>query len=266
MKTILLTFDVEEFDYPGEKGIGISDNEMYKISYKGLVNILRLLGKHKLKATFFVTASFAKRYPKLIKNMARKHEIASHGYIHKHEYNNMSEKEAGLYLKKSKEILEKITKKKIYGFRAPRFSRPDIFAIKESKFKYDSSINPTYIPGKYNNFFSKRKLHKENGLVIIPASVTPLIRLPLFWIAFRNLGLGYGKLCTKLCFLMDDYVNLLFHPWEFVDVSKLKKLGLAVRGTGNRLVSILDDYIIWAKRNKYKFNTINNHLINKGFY
>jgi len=259
MKNILLTFDVEEFDYPREVGLGISDKEMHSISYKGTKEILKLLNKYKITATFFITANFAQKYPKMIRDISKKHEVASHGYLHSHDYKTMNKNKAVFYIRKSKEALEKITGKRVYGFRAPKFQAPKYSAL-EGIFEYDSSINPTYIPGRYNNFFKRRIIHKRGDLIIVPASVTPVIRLPLFWIAFRNFGLGYGKFCTRACFLSGDYVNLLFHPWEFTDVSRFRKLGLAVKGTGNRLISMLDEYITWAKKNKYKFDTIHNYL------
>ncbi len=39
-------------------------------------SILELLNKHGISATFFTTANFAKNYPKLVKDISKKHEIA----------------------------------------------------------------------------------------------------------------------------------------------------------------------------------------------
>ena len=91
MKSIFLTFDVEEFDYPNFMGIKISEREKYGISYGGVKEVLKLLNKHKVVAIFFVTAKFALKYPKLIKEIAKKHEVASHGYSHEHNYNKVRE-------------------------------------------------------------------------------------------------------------------------------------------------------------------------------
>jgi len=59
MKYILLSFDLEEFDLPREFNIEINDEEMYKISYEGCNNLLKILN---VKSTFFVTANFARKY------------------------------------------------------------------------------------------------------------------------------------------------------------------------------------------------------------
>ena len=263
MKSIILTFDIEEFDYPRNVGIKISEKEKYEISYKGVKEILRLLDKHGITATFFVTANFALKYPKLIKEISKKHEVASHGYNHEWNYNEISEDFALNDIKKARIVLEKIIGKKVYGFRAPKFMRPKVEIIKKAGFKYDSSINPIYLPGHYNNFFKSRKMYSEDGLKVIPVSATPLIRLPLFWIAARNFGLAYMKLCSRLCLINNNQVNLLFHSWEFVDIDRKRfsKLGkLSIRNTGKPLINLLDSYIKWGKKLNLKFLSMSEYL------
>jgi len=41
MKSILLTFDLEEFDLPLEFNQDIDEDEMYEISGRGLFNVLK---------------------------------------------------------------------------------------------------------------------------------------------------------------------------------------------------------------------------------
>ena len=69
------------------------------------------------------------------------------------------------------------------------------------------------------------------GLVIIIGAIIFL------W--FRNIGLGYAKICTRLSLIGSDYVNIYFHPWEFVNLEKLKYSDrlpkLIIRNTGEIL-------------------------------
>jgi hypothetical protein len=51
---ILLSFDIEEFDMPLEYEGTISLEEQLSVSRKGLQNILRILKKYQIKATFFL--------------------------------------------------------------------------------------------------------------------------------------------------------------------------------------------------------------------
>jgi len=151
-KVVLLSFDVEEFDLPIEFNINFPKEDQFDFSFEGLKKILEILDKHDVSTTFFVTAIFASKYSSIIREISRKHEIASHGLNHQiREYTKREVKE-------SKEIIEKKIKKKINGFRAPRFHKIDFNSIYKLGFKYDSSICPTYLPKRYNNYFEKRKV------------------------------------------------------------------------------------------------------------
>lgn len=255
MKTILLTFDLEEFDLPREFNQQISEDEMYDTSKKGLSSLLGLLFKYNIHSTFFTTANFAKRYPKLIKNLSKEHEIASHGDSHSDNYCKDINK-----IKIAKQELEKITNSKIKGFRAPRFEIKDISKLTDFGFNYDSSIHPTFIPGKYNNFFKKRKIHKIGNITEIPPSTISLIRLPIFWLAFKNFGINYAKLVTKINFLSSDYTMLVFHPWEFTNLSEFKIPNYINKKSGEKLIKMLENYIKFCKKNNYSFKTVSDYL------
>ncbi len=58
--------------------------------------------------------------------------------------------------------------------------------IEAAGYTYNSSMNPTYLPGRYNNFFQPRTPYYSNQLLNIPVSVTPLLRFPLFWLSFKT--------------------------------------------------------------------------------
>ena len=252
MKNILLSFDLEEFDLPREYNVTIEENEMFRISYDGCERILNILNKYKIKGTFFVSANFAKKYPNLVKKISKKHEIGLHCYEHKDK--NFER------LEEAKKIIENIINKKIMGFRAPRYQTPDYEQLKELGLKYDSSSHPTYIPGRYNNFLKSRKISTKEGVKIIPVSVSPLFRLPLFWIIFRNMPLFYSKLITKSCLVKDDYVCLVFHPWEFINIKNYKIPFLVKRNTGEKIELKLEKYIVWCLENKFIFIGIEDYL------
>ena len=109
--------------------------------------ILNILDDYQIKATFFCLGWIAKRYPSLIKNIAQRgHEVASHGYAHKPIY-KQSPKEFREDIKRTKNILEDITGKPVFGYRAPTYSitQKTLWALEilaEEGYKYDSSIFP----------------------------------------------------------------------------------------------------------------------------
>ena len=249
-KQILLSFDVEEFDTPLEYGKNIPLDEQFRYSHEGLLEIIKLLNMHDIKATFFTTANFALRYPKLIKEISDTHEIASHGFYH----SNYREEDLAL----SKQVLEDITGKKIYGYRMARMMPIDNKAIREAGYHYNASLHPTFIPGRYNNFNKPRVPFIADSLLQIPASVTPVFRFPVFWLSFKNFPLAIIKTATRRIINKDGFANFYFHPWEFTPINNKKELGLPFyisKLSGNRMLRKLDCFIKWAKLLKMEFCT-----------
>lgn len=262
MKYLMLTFDTEEFDLPFEFGLDQSNTEKFSLAKESTQHVLKILDKHNVTATFFVTANFANKFPKFTKQISLKHEIAIHGYMHSDDYRKMPLDSSLKLIKKAREEVSKIIGKDIVGFRAPRFQTPGKKVIYKSGYRYDSSLHPTYVPGRYNNFFKQRKIFKSNGLFEVPISVAPITRLPFSWIWFRNLPLFYTKLNSLLCLLFDKYLHLYFHPWEFVSLSHYnKKLPTSIiRNTGKIMTQKLEKYIVWAKNRGCKSITIKDFL------
>ena len=108
--------------------------------------ILDLFEKYNVKATFFVLGYIAEKFPELIKKISNLgHEISSHTYSHM-DLRKVSRAEFEEDFFKSINILEKITNKKVEGFRAPFFSINKnnywVFEILNKNLTYDSSIFP----------------------------------------------------------------------------------------------------------------------------
>ncbi len=249
---IYLSFDIEEFDMPMEYGKSISFNEQMSISINGSHTILDLLDKHNIKATFFSTATFAIHAPEVMKRIVNgNHEIASHTYFH-------SNFEVS-HLKLSKEKLEELTGQKVIGFRMPRMQPVDEKEIFKAGYSYNSSINPTYLPGRYNNLSVSRTYFQQDGVLQIPASVTPLVRFPLFWLSFHNLPLGLYQFLCKWTLKKDKYLNIYFHPWEFTNLKQPEKFnfpGYVSKNSGEAMINRMDKFITWGKKNKYAFGLL----------
>ncbi len=260
----MITFDVEPFVYAFENKWNVNEKDMYNAGSDGLKIIIEFLEKLKVKSTFFVVSEFAKRYPKLIRKLVNDgHEVASHGFHHSHKYTDMKKENSLKFLKNGKKILEKITRKKIIGFRAPQMKCPDYSILKDCDFVYDSSLHPTYVPGHYNNFFSNRKIFKKNGIFIVPISVLPIIRAPFSWVWFRNMPIIYSRFCTFSCLIDPGFVNIYFHPWEFIDILNYNLTKTPpkyyIKDFEKKILKKLTLYINHYKQ-KADFITIRNHL------
>lgn len=171
----LLTFDVEEWfqaNYPEvEVSKKFEHDERLELNVEKLLDLCE---KHKARATFFILAQTAEKYPGvLLRIKERGHEIASHGYRHALVYRQAAG-EFAADLRKSLGILEGMTKEKIIGYRAPSwsvFSSLDWFyeILEKNGLVYDSSLFPakTFLFGDKR---ARRFPHRINGITEFPAS------------------------------------------------------------------------------------------------
>jgi peptidoglycan/xylan/chitin deacetylase (PgdA/CDA1 family) len=255
---ILLSFDIEEFDMPLEYGKEINFQDQIDISISGTNHILDILDKHRVKATFFSTVVFAQNAPDIIKRIIKSgHELASHGYFH-----SAFEPE---HLASSRNELQEISSQKITGFRMPRMKPVDENEVKKAGYLYNSSINPTWLPGRYNNLNRPRTKFKEAGVWQIPASVTPIMRFPLFWLSFHNLPLTIYTWLAQKTYKKDGYLNIYFHPWEFTSLEDKNRFGFpryVSKNSGKKMIERMDQFIGALKLKNYSFSTISEFIQN----
>lgn len=258
-KIALLSFDVEEFDMPFEFGGNPSIDQQINTSNQGLLKILPLLDRFQAKSTFYTTGVYASAMPNQILEMSQKHEIASHNHFHS------SHKNEDLY--NSKKILETITKQQVTGFRMPRMAPVDNQELIKAGYKYNASVNPCWLPGRYDMRHISRNPFKEDGLLQFPASVSPRFRLPLFWIAFHNFPLWFFFYLCKRVVKKDGYLHLYFHPWEFTDYTNsadgAKYPFYLHKNNGERMLNRFTKLIEFLTKEGFEFQTSGTFLSDK---
>jgi peptidoglycan-N-acetylglucosamine deacetylase len=150
-----LTVDVEEwFHVCGVDGELAPDrwNELPGRVVDNTRDLLDLLGRCGIRATFFVLGWVAARYPRLVEAIAQAgHEIGSHGYWHRRVYELSVGSFAG-ELDRGREALAAAGAHAVIGFRAPEWSINDrsLWALEvlvRKGFRYDSSMAPLRIVG-----------------------------------------------------------------------------------------------------------------------
>ena len=248
-RTVLLSFDVEEFDLPKEHGGEISLSDGVKVSLGGLKRILKVLKKTGAKATFFCTGNFAEREPEILKEILKDgHEIACHGVDHF--------RPAETDVERSKKIVEKMVGCKVVGYRQPRMQKIDYEELKRCGYEYDSSVNPALMPGRYNNLKMPRMPFVKNGVLEIPTSVASFLRVPLFWLALHLFPMwSYKRLC-KMSISSTGYFATYFHPWEFADLGGFKVVpGYIKHNSGAKLAKRLEELIVGLKKYGCEFET-----------
>lgn len=244
---LLLSFDAEEFDIPLEYGHALPETEQFRIGADGFERTLALLSDLQLQATFFTTAALALRRPDLVRRAAAAgHEIASHAYFHS--------RFEPAHIAASREILQQISGTPVVGFRMPRMAPVEPALLRKAGYLYDSSINPIWLPGRYNKFFAPRRVTRVDGLVRMPLSAVPLVRWPLFWLAFKNQPQWLTRLTTSAVLRADGYAALYFHPWELMDNSGFGLPRVIAKTSGQRMYESLREHLLWL-RGRCRFMT-----------
>lgn len=259
MKIALLSFDVEEFDMPFEYGGNPTMEEQIATSNEGLTKLLPLLKQFNAKSTFYCTGVYATAQPEQIKEVSEFHEIASHNHYH-----SAHKKED---LTTAKKILETITNKEVIGFRMPRMAPVSDQDLLDAGYQYNASVNPCWLPGRYDYRHISRTYFVENNLMQFPAAVSPKYRIPLFWIAFHNFPLPFFFYLCKRVIEKDGYLHLYFHPWEFTDYTKSKNGAkypfYLHRNNGDKMLKRFEKLLQYLKKEGYEFQTTGTFLKDK---
>ena len=97
----------------------------------------------------------------------------------------------------------------------------------------------------------------------IPASVTPLIRFPLFWLSLHNLPEGLYHAMVRRVLRKDGYFVTYFHPWEFYELKEHPefKMPFIIRNhSGRQMCERLDRLVKMLKGEGHEFITYNEFV------
>ena len=248
---VLLSFDTEEFDVPREHGVEFSLEDGMAVSDYGTNVILDTLKANRVKATFFCTSNFATNAPSTMQRIKDEgHEIACHGCDH------WEPKPSDV--RQSKQIIEEQMGVKCEGYRQPRMFPVSDEEIEACGYTYNSSLNPAFIPGRYMHLTTPRTYFMKGNVLQIPASVSPIFRIPLFWLALHNFPEALYHFLVKRVLKHDGYFNTYFHPWEFYELKEhpeFKMPFIIKNHCGKQLQQRLDRLIKMLKEQGEGFGT-----------
>ena len=159
-------------------------------------------------------------------------------------------------------------KGKVAGFRAPMCSINSTIldCLETSGYTYDSSIHPTYVPGRYNNIGflvhpyhpSKERIDKigTRSIVEIPISVTPILHLPIGWMWIRNIGAWYTIIAAERILRRTLPVVLYFHPWDVITPPKVEGVPWYIYRGCDKMLSKLERFIEHFKHKGLPFHSL----------
>ena len=230
----ILTFNPEDW-YNGNVSPKDSDWERFEYRVDKIMQpVLDVLDQKKVKATFFCMGWLAEKHPEMVKEIAiHGHQIGCNSYMHA-EPNTLSREEFYQDVKRSKEVLEKVSGKLVEAYRAPNFAIDGIEdwyfdVLNELGIKYDCSTfgaKPTLKKG-----IKEFPVNKYKGK--IPYS-----------------GGGYFRLMPysliKYWMNNSDYVMTYFHPRDF-DKEQPRWEGLSTKDKYLNYVGLNGAYDKWLK-------------------
>ncbi|NLL14086.1 MAG: DUF3473 domain-containing protein [Fibrobacter sp.] len=258
----ILTFDIEEWfhllDIEPINKIEHWNNYEIRI-HRNTERILHLLKESNQKATFFCLGWIAEKYPQIIADISSQgYEIGSHTSYHQLAY-RLTPNQFRDDLRRSIDVLESITGKKVRSFRVPGFSitRKNLWAfeiIAQCGIQFDSSVFPaTRAHGGFKEFDGNRPC-------IINTSFGDIKEFPINTIRFLGKrvvfsGGGYFRLFPYYLIhwfiSRSEYVMSYFHPRDFdpdqpllqgLPVSRRFKSYTGLKSALTKLKKILDNF------------------------
>jgi polysaccharide deacetylase family protein (PEP-CTERM system associated) len=196
---------------------------------KNLEKMFSILESTKTSPSFFVLASTAEKYPNIVKRIAQKYDIGTHSYSHT-LVSKQSVKEFSEDLKKSIDVIEQLTGKKVNKYRSPGFSlsRPEYMEqLIENGIEIDCSLASTnhFYGQKTTNLQTPHRIQLQNGII-------KEFPITTFKYLCKNIGFtggGYFRLfpysIIKHTTKINPYIMAYIHLSD-IDSSKTKIEGL----------------------------------------
>ncbi|MDZ4405094.1 polysaccharide deacetylase family protein [Prosthecobacter sp.] len=233
-------------------------------SYLDMVvpRILDSLDRCGQRITFFIVgqdATIESNRAALKKIAEAGHEIANHSFMHEPWLHLYSREQLHEEIGGAENAIAAVTGKTTRGFRGPGFSTSPLVreVLAERGYAYDATIFPSALGpvsrlffflnsklsteekaqrkglyGKFSDAFGTlRPFAWENGLIELPVTTMPLLRLPmhttyLMFLAQQSEFLAklYWNTAVTLCRVRGVAPSLLLHPTDFLDVQDVPEM------------------------------------------
>ncbi|SDI22329.1 polysaccharide deacetylase family protein [Chryseobacterium jejuense] len=208
---ILLTFNITNIEAGTKNGSQITSDERLKITEENTKAILRILDIHDTKASFFVEVSLTEKLQNLIKAISSKgHEIAF--------YNRDSNLEE---LENAKKNIQELLEKQIRGIRQKDVKIPQE-SLKLLEFNYVSNIDNANILFPFKRLKRDTEITEEDGLSIVPESISPYSQLPYNDFVFQILPMKYYQNMVLETLQNEEFVLIYLDAWQFTDFKKYR--------------------------------------------
>ncbi len=208
---VLLTFNITEIEAEVKNGSQITVDERLKITEDNTRAILRILDIHDIKSSFFVEISLTGKLQNLIKAISSKgHEIAF--------YNKASNPQE---IENAKKNIQDLLEKQIRGIRQ-KDVKVSQEILKLMEFNYVSNIDNANILFPFKRLKRDTVITEEDGLSIVPESISPYSQLPYNDFVFQILPMKYYQNMVLETLQNEEFVLIYLNTWQFTDFNKYR--------------------------------------------
>ncbi|MDQ1162725.1 hypothetical protein QE422_003093 [Chryseobacterium sp. SORGH_AS 447] len=248
---VLFTFNIENIEAETKRGSSLLDEERIRITENNSKAILRILDIHDVKASFFIEVSIAEKLQNLIKAISSKgHEIAF--------YNKNSTLQE---IEEIKKWMEEFLEKQIKGIRQKDHQLPQE-DLKMLGFGYVSNIDHADILFPFKRLKRDTEITEEDGVSMVPESISPYSQLPYNDFVFQMLPMKYYKNMVFETLKKDDFVLIYLNSWQFTDFSKYH-FGIPFYrkwNSGKKIEDKLDKLLCWINDNEMATSRMKDYI------
>lgn len=260
--------------------------------------ILDVLERCGQRITFFIVGQDAtiESNRAVLKQIAEAgHEIANHSFMHEPWLHLYSREQLHGEIGGAEKAIAAVTGQQPRGFRGPGFSTSPLVreVLAERGYAYDASLFPSALGpvarlffflnsklsaeekaqrkglyGKFSDAFGTlRPFAWENGLIELPVTTMPLLRLPmhttyLMFLAQKSdlLARLYWNTAVLLCRLRGVAPSLLLHPTDFLDVQDVPQMSFfpGMKLPAARKIAIVE-HAIRSLKQHWQAGTMSQH-------
>jgi hypothetical protein len=248
---ILLTFNIVNIDANAKNSVQISDDERLKITEDNTKAILRILDIHDIKASFFIEISLVQKLQNIIKAISSKgHEIAF--------YNKNSSLQE---IEDAKKFVQDFLEKQIRGIRQKDFKLSQE-SLKLLEFNYLSNIDNANILFPFKRLKRDTEITEEDGLSIVPESISPYSQLPYNDFIFQVLPMKYYQNMVFETLKNEEFVLIYLNSWQFTDFSTYKFEIPFYRkySSGKKMEDKLDALLTWINEKEMATSRMKDYI------
>ncbi len=248
---ILLTFNIMNMDAEAKNGLQISEDERLRITEDNTKAILRILDLHDIKSSFFIEISIVEKLQNLLKAISSKgHEIAF--------YNKNSDLNT---IEEIKKLSHDFLEKQVRGIRQKEIKLSQE-SLKLLEFNYVSNIDNADILFPFKRLKRDTEITEEDGLSIVPESISPYSQLPYNDFVFQVLPMKYYQNMVFETLKNDDFVLIYLNSWQFTDFNKYqfdipfyRKLN-----SGKKMEDKLDALLTWINEKELATSRMKDYI------